>query len=215
MTSEKRVSYTAGNTYTTLNEFSSTTKTVWLVFHGMGHLSRYFIRHFAGLNPKENFIIAPQAPSKYYQGPENKHVGASWLTREDTVEETKSVLAYVDAVWNAEKSMDVPRLVVFGYSQGVSIACRWLASRQVQCDHLLMQSGGIPKELTSESFKYMNKSTRIQFSYGTEDPYITQSRVLEEKARGIELFGEDLTVAAFKGAHEVYVPFIERLVVNF
>ena len=56
MASEKRVSYSAQNTYSTFGNFSSKTKNVWLVFHGMGHLSRYFIRHFSTLNPEENVV---------------------------------------------------------------------------------------------------------------------------------------------------------------
>ena len=64
----------------------------------MGYLSTYFINYFKQLDPETNYIVAPQAPSKYYQGSDFKHVGASWLTRVDTVAETENVLAYVDAV---------------------------------------------------------------------------------------------------------------------
>ena len=56
MTAEKKVSYTTTNTYDTLNTFSPKTKNVWLVFHGMGYLSRYFIHHFAQLDAAKNFI---------------------------------------------------------------------------------------------------------------------------------------------------------------
>ena len=103
MASEKSVSYTTRNSYSTLNIFSENTKNVWLVFHGMGYLSRYFIRYFSEINPSENFIIAPQAPSKYYQGTNFKHVGASWLTKEATEEETINVLSYIDEIWKTEK----------------------------------------------------------------------------------------------------------------
>lgn len=208
MASEKRVSYTAQNTYSTLNEFGRNTKNVWLVFHGMGHLSRYFIRHFKELNPEENFIIAPQAPSKYYQGPDFKHVGSSWLTREDTIEETKNVLTYVDGVWDAEKPATTPRFIVLGYSQGVSIATRWLSSRKIQCDGLVLHSGGIPNELKASDFEYLPKTTKVSLLYGTEDPYITETRRNEEKLKGEHLFGNRLEMTAFKGAHEVYFPFL-------
>ena len=63
---EKQNTYTTTNTYTTLNNIGPKTKNVWIVFHGIGYLSRYFINYFNTLNPNENYIIAPQAPSKYY-----------------------------------------------------------------------------------------------------------------------------------------------------
>jgi hypothetical protein len=49
---EKQVSYKTTNTYQTLNSYSDTTKNVWIVFHGLGFLSRYFLRHFEILDPK-------------------------------------------------------------------------------------------------------------------------------------------------------------------
>lgn len=211
MTSEKRVSYPAHNTYSTLNELGPATRNIWLVFHGLGHLSRYFIRNFKELNAEENYIIAPQAPSKYYQGTDFKHVGASWLTREDTVEETKNVLSYVDGVWKAEKPEALPRFIVLGYSQGVSIATRWLSSRNLLCDHLVLHSGGIPNELRPEDFNYLPNTTKVTFLYGSEDPYITEARKTEEKIKGERLFGQRLEMTEFKGVHEVSVPYLYEL----
>jgi hypothetical protein len=104
MSTEKQVLYTAKNTYDTLNKFTDKTKNIWMVFHGMGYLSRYFIDYFSELNSDENYIIAPQAPSKYYQDKAFKRVGASWLTRENTIAETENILNYVDAVYKNEIS---------------------------------------------------------------------------------------------------------------
>ena len=70
MSLEKKITYTASNTYTTLNAINEKTKNVWLVFHGMGYLSKYFTKYFTNLDSGENYIIAPQAPSKYYLGTE-------------------------------------------------------------------------------------------------------------------------------------------------
>lgn len=214
MTSEKQVSFEASNTFSTLNEFGSNTKNVWLVFHGMGHLSRYFIRHFKELNSEENYVIAPQAPSKYYQGSDYKHVGSSWLTRENTRMETQNVLSYVDAVWELEKPSELPRFIVLGYSQGVSIATRWLTSRKINCDHLVLHSGGIPKELETKDFSYLPNETKVTFLYGNKDPYITETRKRQEVAKATKLFNDRLEITEFSGAHEVYHPYLYEISVN-
>ena len=211
MTSEKSVSYTSINSYSTLNTYTENTKNVWLVFHGMGYLSRYFIRYFSDLDPTENFIIAPQAPSKYYQGSDFKHVGASWLTKEETTAETKNVLAYIDEVWNNEKPTQVFNFIVVGYSQGVSIATRWLASRKIQCNQLLLHSGAIPVELTHQDFEYLHENTSITYLYGDHDSYITEARKTEQQLKGNKLFGDKLKISVFKGAHEVNKDFLYRL----
>ena len=211
MTSEKRVSYQAENSYSVYGNYSEKTENVWLVFHGMGHLSRYFMRHFHSLNPDKNLIVAPQAPSKYYLGAEYKHVGASWLTKEDTLADTKNVLAYIDAVWAKEKPAEIPRFIVVGYSQGVSIATRWLASRNLQCHDLVIHSGGIPSELASNQFEYLSPETKVTLLYGDKDPYINETRVVEEKRKASMLFGDRLTVRDFSGVHEVYGPFFKEI----
>ena len=89
---EKQVSYNSSNTYETLNSLTESTENVWIVFHGIGFLSKYFLRFFKKLDTKKNYIIAPQAPSKYYLNNEFKYVGASWLTKENTKIETGNVL---------------------------------------------------------------------------------------------------------------------------
>ncbi len=208
---EKQVSYNTTNTYLTLNKLTTNTKNVWLVFHGMGYLSRYFLSYFSHLNPEENFIVAPQAPAKYYQGEKFKHVGASWLTRENTKLETDNVLTYVDAVYKAEKLENTQKFIVLGYSQGVSIATRWLATRKINCDHLVLHSGGIPKELKSKDFSFMDKSTEVTYLYGDKDQYISEARKTEEELKGSQLFEKRLRIEVFKGVHEVNIDFIYRL----
>ena len=113
MASEKSVIYLSSNTYSVLNNYTTKTKNVWIVFHGLGYLSKYFINYFSKINPEENFVIAPQAPSKYYQGKDFKHVGASWLTKENTFEETKNVLAYVDQVYKTEINSNTSKFNYF------------------------------------------------------------------------------------------------------
>lgn len=211
MSSEKQVNYTSNNTFSTLNTFSDATKNVWLVFHGMGYLSRYFIRYFSELDPRENYIIAPQAPSKYYIGPKFKHVGASWLTRENTAEETQNVLRYIDAVWKSEKPKTMPRFIVMGYSQGVSIATRWLSSRNMKCDELILHSGGIPVELKPTDFEHLTDACRVTYLYGDKDEYITEARKTEEQLKGNQLFGNRLNIHEFKGSHEVNTNFLLQI----
>ncbi|KXO01019.1 esterase [Aequorivita aquimaris] len=203
MSIQKEVTYTTTNTYHTLNELTEKTKNVWMVFHGMGYLSKYFINYFSELNAEENFIIAPQAPSKYYQGNDFKHVGASWLTRENTQLETQNILKYIDAIYVKELAETTANLIVMGYSQGVSIATRWVASRKVQCDKLILHSGGIPNELQPNDFEFLKKDAEVIYLYGNKDQYITEARETEEKLKGTKLFQDRLNIEVFDGIHEV------------
>jgi predicted esterase len=210
--SEKEVSYTISNSYSTLNLLTNRTKNVWLVCHGIGYLSRYFLKYFDQLNSDENYIIAPQAQSKYYLGSTYTHVGASWLTKENTLKETENVMGYLDSVFDTE---DLPKninFIVLGYSQGVSIVTRYIASRKLKCNQLVLMSGGIPKELKSENFNFLKGKTKVVLLYGTEDEYLNNERLKYEKQRFKELFGDNANIIPFEGKHEVKRELLSNLV---
>ena len=210
---EKQVSYNTTNTYETLNTLSKKTKNIWIVLHGIGYLSRYFIKYFDELNPEENYIIAPQAPSKYYLKNEYKHVGASWLTKENTSTETKNVVFYLNAVLKAEKIPEDCKLLIFGFSQGVSIASRWVASEKIKCDSLVLYAGGIPDELTSEEFTFLEKNnTQVTVLAGDKDEYINEERLKKESKKIEILFHGRAKQIIFDGGHEVKKELIHQLI---
>lgn len=200
---EREISFHVTNTYSTLNTLTNKTKYVWFVCHGMGHLSRYFLKYFDALNPDEHYIIAPQAPSKYYIKPDFKHVGASWLTKEQTISETENIMRYFDAIFKAERLPKQCQLIVLGYSQGVSVAMRYVAKRQLACHRLIIMSGGIPKELTPNDFDFLKNKTKVSMIYGTDDEYLNDERITSEKKKAFELFGETVQIIPFEGKHEV------------
>ncbi|WP_417860475.1 alpha/beta hydrolase [Winogradskyella sediminis] len=208
---EKEITYTTRNSYSTLNTLTEHTKTVWLVFHGMGYLSRYFLRYFKTLNTRENYIIAPQAPSKYYIQPK-MHVGANWLTRDNTISDTENLINYIDAVLENEALPENINFIILGYSQGVSIAMRYIAKRQLLCHQLVLHSGGIPKELTTNDFTYLSQQTQVKLIYGTDDEYLDNNRIQHEIERAKELFHHRVSTLPFKGKHVVNIDLIKGLV---
>lgn len=207
---EKKVSYQISNTYSTLNTFTSSTKNVWVVLHGIGYLSRYFLKYFKDLNPDENYIIAPQAQSKYYLNDDYRHVGASWLTKENTEAEIENVLEYLEAVYTAEALQNAPNFILLGYSQGVSVATRWVARNKIECSHLVLCSGGLPVELEKDDFEFLT-NTKVTMVYGTKDEYLNEDRLKKEHAKAKDLFGEKLEIISFKGGHEVNVDVISKI----
>ncbi|RKR12917.1 putative esterase [Maribacter vaceletii] len=209
---EKKVSYTTTNTYETLNSLTTKTKNIWIVLHGIGYLSRYFIKHFDSLPPEENYIIAPQAPSKYYLNNKYRRVGTSWLTKENTTLETQNVLNYLNKVYQQENITDQHKVIILGYSQGVSIASRWVCYSKIQCNHLVLYGGIIPKELTKEKFSNLiNNKTKITFFIGDKDEYITEAkRVLEEKRIQLLLDGK-ANIIVYDGEHAIKKEIIESL----
>lgn len=209
---EKQVTYSISNTYSTLNELSGQTKRVWIVFHGMGHLSTYFIRYFNELNANENYIIAPQAQSKYYLNDSYTHVGASWLTKNNTEEGIDNVLNYLDNVYNNENIPKHCEMIVFGFSQGVSIATRWIAKKKVACNHLVLYAGSLPNELNEFDFSHLRiNEAKVTFIVGSKDPFVSPERKHLEAIKIKRLFAGKVNEINFEGGHELKKAIINSL----
>lgn len=200
---EHRVHYQSSNTYATLNELQESTQTVWLVFHGIGYLSRYFLKYFSALPPQAHYIVAPQAPSKYYLTDEYTHVGASWLTRENTLEDLEYVVAYVDAVVEDIRLPESCKVFILGYSQGASIALRWLCHSRHRCDKLILYAGGIPEEITPSDVDFLKGKTEVSIVYGKQDEFLTVERMAREEQKIRLLFGDRARRISFEGGHEM------------
>ena len=212
-TQEKVVTYKTSNTYETLNKNTNRTKHVWLVFHGIGYLSRYFLKYFKDLDPEENYIIAPQAPSKYYLNGKYVHVGASWLTKENTAQEIQNINQYINAVLEAEAISKDQNLIVFGFSQGVSIATRFTVLNKLKCQMLVLYAGGIPNELKAEDFTFLEKqNTTIKIIVGDQDEYLNKERMQLETKKITSLFNNRAEIHIFNGGHEVKKDLIKHLV---
>lgn len=198
---ELQVNYETTNTYSTLNKLTSKTEYIWVACHGIAYLSRYFIKYFEVLDADKNFVIAPQAPAKYYQTRAFKYVGASWLTRENKAIEIENVLNYLDAVYEKEKLQD-KKVILLGYSQGVSMVMRWLQKRNIKCERLILHSGSIPDEFTAEDF-VNNVKTKTHLVYGNADQYIHSEKLQKQIDMAHKLFPDDLEIHEFNGKHEV------------
>jgi len=212
-TTEKKVTYETTNTYETLNSYSDKTKNVWLVFHGIGYLSRFFLKYFNELDTDENYIIAPQAPSKYYLNNKYVHVGASWLTKENTLLETENLIQYIDNVLAAENIKNTANFIIFGFSQGVSIATRYLAHKKLSCNLLVLYAGSIPNELKPAHFTFLEENnTKVKVVIGTEDEYINEDKMKTESKKINSLFKSKAEVITFDGGHVVKKEIINALI---
>jgi len=206
---EHKISYTVTKSYSTLNSCTQDTKNIWFVCHGLGYLSRYFIKHFHHLDKDKNYIIAPQAPSKFYRDSSYTKVGAGWLTKDETQLEMQNILNFFDGLYQKEiKPYQDKNLIILGYSQGVSVAMRWLAKSKVACKALIIHSGAIPHELEAKDFEGFGFIPHLV--YGTKDEYITKERAEVEKEKAKKLFGDKTSIYAFEGGHEVDHAFLKQ-----
>src|SRR5690554_4646496 len=125
--------------YYTAGTLDKKTKTIWFVCHGYGQLAKYFIQNFKVLDNGENFIVAPEALSRFYLQGFSGRVGATWMTKEDRENDIKDYNAYLSTLYK-KVMKDIPlenvKINILGFSQGVSTVCRWVVSEKIKFDKL-------------------------------------------------------------------------------
>ena len=177
---------------------------VWFVLHGYGQLAPYFIRHFDAIQNGRRLIVAPEALSRYYL-PGHKHVGASWMTREDRLTEVDDYLAYLDAL-HAQIFERVDRsqvtVHVLGFSQGGATASRWVALGRVNADRLILWTSELASDLDLTAHAESLRRRTLTLVVGTDDEFVTPTRRADMEVRLAE---HDIPyrLHSFTGTHEM------------
>jgi predicted esterase len=138
MSDQHQVNLSINAPFFTLNKLTNKTERVWLVFHGYGQLSQYFIKKFEVLDPKKNFIIAPQGLSKYYLDGFYGRVGASWMTKEDRLTDIQNQYSYIDSILKAVGDISEKQLIYFGFSQGTATMGRYAGHAQIPFQKMII-----------------------------------------------------------------------------
>ncbi|GGD69612.1 esterase [Emticicia aquatilis] len=204
--------------YYTLGELNENTKTIWFVVHGYGQLSQYFIKKFASIVDNQTFIVAPEAPSRFYLGEDFKRVGASWMTRELRQSEIDDNNDYLNALYDSllkDHDLNNISINILGFSQGCATVCRWLDTGQIKCNRLLLWAGffsnGIREVIEPEKLK----DVETYYIYGDKDEFLVAYPEITEKFMATMIQDFNPKVIRFDGKHTVDEPTLKSIIAGF
>lgn len=199
--------------YYSLGDSSVSVKHLWFCLHGYGQLGRYFIRNFNVLESPERLIIAPEAPNRFYLEGTGGRVGATWMTKEERLRDIDDYCVYLNQLCeNVLKDLNENvQIHIFGFSQGVATAFRWVNNYKGKpLNSLHAWAGTFPPDidyhLNKEKFNALNLTT----SFASDDQFISQ-----ENADMLERQLEELEIMAqrndFEGEHKIYIKPLREL----
>jgi len=217
--------YTVGPTLGTTDRASGTASdppaacAVWVALHGYGQLAEHFARHFAP-HAAGRLVVAPEALSRFYlpapggaPGGANAaaRVGATWMTREDRLNEIGDYVRYLDRALDAaaEAAAVDPAapLGVLGFSQGAATACRWAAHRYADglapATRVVLWAGTIPPDfdLAGPDGDAL-RAARLTLVAGDADEFATAAAVAGQAAR-LDEAGVAYEVVRYAGGHRL------------
>ena len=182
---------------------------VWFACHGYAQLAARFLEKLRVLEDARRYLVAPEGLSRFYltESPAERRVGASWMTREDRLNEIADYVRYLDAVYDdVFARVDRARVSVYalGFSQGTATVSRWTALGKAKVDRLVLWGGELPPDLdlSVEPGAGRMRAARLTLVYGRSDQYITAKVVTETRER-LRRHGIPFTERAFDGGHEL------------
>ncbi len=201
---EKRIKIQFEAHYYQLGELKESTDNLIFVLHGHGQLAKYFINKFKSLDNGHNCIIAPEGLSKYYLEGFSGRVGATWMTKENRLNDITNYINYLNSVFDQVKNRigTKTKISIIGFSQGSATASRWLANNYISFDQLILWAGIFPPDMDFESSSEVFQDKSIQYIYGESDPFITPDRIEEMKELSAQL-KLNPKVTKFDGVHDI------------
>ena len=205
MFNKHNISFEFSSSYITYNKLTDNTENIWIVFHGYGQLSKYFIRRFDVLDSDKNYIIAPQGLSKFYVDEDYKNVGASWLTKEDRGSDLLNQQKYLIKLMDELKlKIDFSKIKVnlFGFSQGVSALTRLLMNYNMKVNNIIIWAGWVPEEFFNIN-KDVLKDTNLFFVVGNKDKYYNNPIIKGYLKKFKNILNKEIDYSVFDGGHIV------------
>lgn len=195
--------------YYTLGNLNSNTKHILIAIHGWGMSVKDFMESLAPLLTDDMFIVTPEALNRFYLKGSGGQVGATWMTKEDRLNEIKDYISYLDTLYNS-LGLDVPgaKVTALGFSQGASTVTRWVNAFNSRVDNVIVFAGEVAPELLPLADTSGLKQTRNYFVCGTHDQIFTPPMVTEMRAKYADM---DFTEFEFTGRHEINTDVLKKI----
>lgn len=180
-----------------------TAREAWLILHGYAMLARGMMHWFRGAERADRIMVAPEGLSRFYveRDAGYRTVGASWTTREDLAHELEDQHAFLERVVAELVPSPLP-LHVHGFSQGVSVATRWVANTARPIQRLVCWAGAIPADVPVDGLTRQLIDEPLHLVVGDADTRVLPAQVEADEHR-LRDAGVPVELHRFAGGHTV------------
>ena len=202
---KKQISISKTGKYSQIGKCSKKINNVWIVLHGYGMLSEYFVKKFECIIDETTLVIAPEATNRFYLGNNYNRVGASWMTKLDREQEISDNILFLDKLFSIIKKEighDNFKLNTLGFSQGGPALVRWLMSNKLNTNSLILWGSDIPKDSLVTENKSRWNSINLKIVIGKNDEYINEEKK-QEFVGVVKSYGLKYELIEYEGSHKI------------
>ena len=202
---KKQISISKTGKYSQIGKCSKKINNVWIVLHGYGMLSEYFVKKFECIINETTLVIAPEATNRFYLANNYTRVGASWMTKLDREQEISDNILFLDKLFSIIKKdigHDNFKLNTLGFSQGGPALVRWLMSNKLNTNSLILWGSDIPKDSLVTENKSRWNSIKLKIVIGKNDEYINEEKK-QEFVGVVKSYGLKYDLIEYEGSHKI------------
>ena len=202
---KKQISISKTGKYSQIGKCSKKINNVWIVLHGYGMLSEYFVKKFECIINETTLVIAPEATNRFYLRDNYTRVGASWMTKLDKEQEISDNILFLDKLFSIIKKdigHDNFKLNTLGFSQGGPALVRWLMSNKLNTNSLILWGSDIPKDSLVIENKSRWNSMNLKIVIGKNDEYINEEKK-QEFIGVVKSYGLKYELIEYEGSHKI------------
>jgi predicted esterase len=169
-------------------------------------ISKLLFKKFDVLENEQTFIVAPEALNRFYLQGFTGRIGATWMTKEERLTEIEDYVNYLNLLYDkilAGRDISKMQINILGFSQGVATVCRWITSRVMKVDNLILWAGQLPTDMNLDLSKQVLAQTSMYVIYGLQDEFLTNISH-DEYVKNFSVAGFTPQVLSFNGKHEIH-----------
>jgi predicted esterase len=186
-------------------EITDNIRSVWYVLHGYGQLAEEFLLNFEPITNNHTLVVAPEALNRFYWKGFHGKIGATWMTKEDRLNEIKDYVNFLDILYN-EVMIKIPgntiKVTVLGFSQGTATACRWVVNSKIKVDKLILWGGTIPPDIHSIESEKILEASNLAIVVGDKDEFIDEN-LIDREIKHLDDKKLHYQLIRFNGKHEI------------
>ena len=158
---------------------------IWIVLHGYGQLANSFLDWFKPVFSKNRLIISPEGLHRFYWKGFNGKVVASWMTKEDRLDDINDYINYLDNIIYQIKPLVSTKSFyhILGFSQGAATACRWVNLGETKLNSLTLWGGSFPNDIDYINKMNIFNSLKTKIFIGENDEFYNKSIINKEIKR--------------------------------
>lgn len=191
--------------YSTLGVPTPKTKYLWFCLHGSNMLCEQMLYKFSDFNLSEHYVVSPEGLHRFYANGFGGEVLSSWMTKRDRLHEIKDISGYLSKLYKqscAEVSSECKKIIL-GFSQGGTMAFRWMHSQEVPFDHLIPYSCWIPEDIDLKKGQTNLAKNNLIYTYGLKDQYLKDDKLTELQEILTKNSLDNVITETYDGNHRV------------